>query len=72
MWVNCLYTRFFYKHPLYKHPRLKNREKSSIYVVNDVIVTEARLKSDMLIKKSSVVDYDQNPHCTLAQSTTTQ
>ena len=46
-----LYTSIFYKHPLYKHPRLKNREKLSIYVVNDVIVTEARLKSDMLIKK---------------------
>ena len=42
---------FSYKHPLYKHPRLKNREKLSIYVVNDVIVTEARLKSDMLIKR---------------------
>ena len=27
----------------------------SIYVVNDVIVTEARLKYDMLIKKSSVL-----------------
>ena len=43
---------FSYKHLLYKHLRLKKRQKISIYVVNDVTVTQAQPKSEMLIKKT--------------------